>query len=79
MLNIPYETIFKDIVNIEGREINGQELKWSVFRDYPAEKMYDVVGNYVFPFIKTLDGNKESAYSKYMGDAIFKVPTLVNA
>ena len=75
MLNIPYETIFKDIVNIEGREINGQELKWSVFRDYPAEKMYDVVGNYVFPFIKTLDGNKESAYSKYMGDAIFKVPT----
>ncbi len=75
MLNIPYETIFKDIVNIDGREINGQELKWSVFRDYPAEKMYDVVGNYVFPFIKTLDGNKESAYSKYMGDAIFKVPT----
>lgn len=75
MLNIPYETIFKEIVNIDGREIKGQELKWSVFRDYPAEKMYDVVGNYVFPFIKTLDGNKESAYSKYMGDAIFKVPT----
>lgn len=29
----------------------------------------------VFPFMKNLHGNKESAYSKYMGDAIFKVPT----
>ena len=30
---------------------------------------------WVFPFIKNLHGDKESAYSKYMGDAIFKVPT----
>ena len=30
---------------------------------------------WVFPFIKELHGDKESAYSKYMGDAIFKVPT----
>lgn len=29
----------------------------------------------VFPFIKTLHSDKNSAYSKYMGDAIFKVPT----
>ena len=29
----------------------------------------------MFPFIKELHGNKESAYSKYMGDAIFKIPT----
>lgn len=75
MLRIPYETIFKDVVNIDGKEIKGEELKWSVFRDYPAEKMYSVVGIYVFPFIKTLDGDKESAYSKYMMDAIFKIPT----
>ncbi|WP_294468877.1 class I SAM-dependent DNA methyltransferase [uncultured Anaerofustis sp.] len=75
MLRIPYETIFKDVVNIDGKEIKGEELKWSVFRDYPAEKMYSVVGSYVFPFIKTLDGDKESAYSKYMMDAIFKIPT----
>lgn len=75
MLRIPYETIFKDVVNIDGKEIKGEELKWSVFRDYTAEKMYSVVGSYVFPFIKTLDGDKESAYSKYMMDAIFKIPT----
>ena len=29
----------------------------------------------MFPFIKNLHGNKESAYAKYMGDAIFKIPT----
>lgn len=30
---------------------------------------------WVFPFIKNLHGDKESAYAKYMGDAIFKIPT----
>ena len=31
--------------------------------------------NGVFPFIKNLHPDGESAYSKYMGDAIFKIPT----
>ena len=46
-----------------------------VFHDFPAEKMYANMQELVFPFMKNLHGNKESAYSKYMGDAIFKVPT----
>ena len=29
----------------------------------------------MFPFIKGLHSDRDSAYSKYMGDAIFKVPT----
>lgn len=37
--------------------------------------MYAVVQELVFPFIKNLHGDKESAYAKYMGDAIFKIPT----
>ena len=37
--------------------------------------MYTVMQEWVFPFIKNLHGNKESAYSKYMSDAIFKIPT----
>ena len=37
--------------------------------------MYDLVLNQVFPFIKNLHQDGESAYSKYMGDAIFKIPT----
>jgi type I restriction enzyme M protein len=33
------------------------------------------VANEVFPFIKNLHQDGDSAYSKYMGDAIFKIPT----
>lgn len=53
-----------------------QHLRWSKFsNEGNAEKMYLIVQNEVFPFIKKLHGNKESAYAKYMGDAIFKIPT----
>ena len=52
-----------------------QNLRWSKFKNFEAETMYDVVANGVFPFIKSLHTNKDSAYAKYMGDAIFKIPT----
>lgn len=52
-----------------------QNLRWSKFKNFEAETMYNVVSNEVFPFIKNLHTNKDSAYAKYMGDAIFKIPT----
>lgn len=53
-----------------------QHLRWSKFsNEGNPEKMYLIVQNEVFPFIKNLHGNNESAYAKYMGDAIFKIPT----
>lgn len=75
MLGLPYQSIFADTVQIGDRTIDGQQLKWSVFHDFPAGKMYAVMQEWVFPFIKTLHGDKDSAYSKYMDDAIFKLPT----
>ena len=67
LLGFEPERIFSD---------NEQELRWSKFsNEGDAQKMYDIVQNKVFPFIKHLHGNKESAYAKYMGDAIFKIPT----
>ena len=51
------------------------EYKWSCFRDYPAERMYELMQGEIFPFIKNLHGSKESTYAKYMSDAIFKIPT----
>ena len=65
MLELPYTSMF------EGHD----QYKWSVFRDLPAEKMYELMQTEIFPFIKNLHGGKESAYSKYMSDAIFKIPT----
>ena len=67
LLGVPYDRIFND---------EQQHLRWSKFaNEGNAEKMYEIVQNEVFPFIKKLHGNKESAYAKYMGDAIFKIPT----
>ena len=75
MLGLPYKSIFADEVTVGDRKIDGSQLKWSVFRDFPAGKMYSAMQEWVFPFIKNLDGKKDSAYSKYMDDAIFKLPT----
>ena len=75
MLGLPYKSIFADEVEIGDRTVDGNQLKWSTFHDFPAQRMYSVVQEWVFPFIKNLHGDKNSAYSKYMDDAIFKVNT----
>lgn len=66
LLGIDFDRTFQE---------NKQNLRWSKFKNFEAETMYDVVANEVFPFIKSLHTNKDSAYAKYMGDAIFKIPT----
>ena len=75
MLGLPYKSVFADEVTVGDRKIDGSQLKWSVFHDFPAGRMYSVTQEWVFPFIKNLHGDKNSAYSKYMDDAIFKLPT----
>ncbi|MHC1722181.1 MAG: N-6 DNA methylase [Aminipila sp.] len=75
MLGLSYKSIFAEEIMIGERKIDGTQLKWSVFHDLPAGKMYSVIQEWVFPFIKTLHSDKNSAYSKYMDDAIFKLPT----
>ncbi len=66
MLRVPFTSILGD---------KTESFKWSVFRDFAPEKMYKTVQEGVFPFIKTLHGDKNSAYSRYMSDALFKIPT----
>jgi len=66
-LGVHYEGIFPKEHSI---------YRWSKFKNLgSAEEMYDVVLNGVFPFIKNLHPDGDSAYAKYMGDAIFKIPT----
>ena len=75
MLGLPFASMFAGEVTVGDRKIDGRQLKWSVFHDFDAGRMYTVMQEYVFPFIKNLGGGKDTAYSKYMGDAIFKLPT----
>ena len=66
-LGITYESMFPG---------DCQKYRWSKFKNLgSAEEMYDVVLNGVFPFIKNLHQDGDSAYARYMGDAIFKIPT----
>ncbi len=75
MLGLPFKSIFADEVQVGERKIDGKQLKWSVFHDFDAGRMYSVMQEWVFPFIKNLGGDNNGAYAKYMDDAIFKIPT----
>lgn len=52
-----------------------QYLRWNKFKNLEAQQLFDIVSKEVFPFIKNLHGSKDSAYAKYMDDAIFMIPT----
>ncbi|AOZ96224.1 type I restriction-modification system subunit M [Butyrivibrio hungatei] len=66
-LGVPYEPMFPG---------DCQKYRWSKFKNLgSADEMYSLMTNGVFPFIKNLHQDGDSAYSKYMGDAIFKIPT----
>jgi type I restriction enzyme M protein len=66
VLDTEFEPIFPE---------DKQHLRWNQFKNFPAEKMYEVVSREVFPFIKSLNNGKSTAYSKFMADAVFQVPT----
>ena len=55
--------------------LDQSHMRWSRFREFSAEKMFQVVSTEVFPFIKDLHGDQDTAYSRHMKDAIFMIPT----
>jgi type I restriction enzyme M protein len=54
---------------------DGQNMRWSKFKNRDPRFIYDIVSTKVFPFIKSMNGNNASAFSRYMQDAIFLIPT----
>ena len=51
------------------------DLRWSVFRNFAPDKLYATISTYAFPFIKGLGSRKDTAFSRFMKDATFLVPT----
>ena len=64
--------IFPEGQDGKGRPYEG--LRWSRFKHLAPGEMYDVVGEHVFPFLRTLGGD-ESTYAHHMKDARFTIPT----
>jgi type I restriction enzyme M protein len=61
----------------EGTDPRGrpyEDLRWSHFRNMAPPEMFAVVGEHVFPFLRTLGGDG-STYSHHMKDARFTIPT----
>ena len=52
-----------------------EHLRWSKFRDFDPQTMYKNMMENVFPFMKNMHNDKDSAYYKYMKDATFMMPT----
>ena len=77
-----FGTEVKDPVFREGNWMNPETasevpyrtLRWHVFKNLDASAMFSTLRTHVFPFIKHLNGGKESAYSRFMENAIFLIP-----
>lgn len=50
-----------------------EELRWHTFKHYDADKMYRTISRNVFPYIKNLNTGSDSAYSRFMGNAVFLI------
>lgn len=42
MLGLPYKSIFEENVTIGDRKVPGNQLKWSVFHDFPLRKCMQI-------------------------------------
>jgi type I restriction enzyme M protein len=72
-LNRPMERrIFPE--GVDARGCAYEDLRWSHFKNVAPAEMYVVVGEHVFPFLRTL-GSDGSTYSHHMKDARFTIPT----
>jgi type I restriction enzyme M protein len=49
------------------------DFRWSRFKNFEAKEMFEVVGEHVFPFLRTLGGD-DSTYAHHMKDARFTIP-----
>lgn len=51
------------------------KLRWNVFHNYAPDAMLSNMQNNVFPFIKQIGEGRNTAFSRYMKNAVFLIPT----
>ena len=56
-------------------ETDYNNLRWHVFHNFEPGAMLSNIQNYVFPFIKQIGTGKDTAFSRYMKDTVFLIPT----
>ena len=66
------QSIFPEGADAKGRDYN--DLRWSRFKNFAPAEMHAVVGEHVFPFLRSIGGDG-STYSAHMKDARYTIPT----
>jgi len=61
-------------VTFESTFAKHENCKWSIWSEYPSDKILAHVRDVVFPFMRAL-GGENSHYATYMKDATFSLPT----
>jgi len=56
-------------------KVDYKSLRWQNFKNMEPSKMFTLMRDYIFPFMKNLSGGKDTAFARYMKDAIFMIPT----
>ena len=56
-------------------ETDYKNLRWNVFHNFEPSAMLTNIQTYVFPFIKQIGEGKDTAFSRYMKDTVFLIPT----
>ena len=80
VLGVPLKNkVFQDgvcVISEEPRvETDYRNLRWNVFHNFEPGEMLANIQTYVFPFIKTIGEGKDTAFSRYMKDTVFLIPT----
>lgn len=52
-----------------------EDLRWHNFVHFSTEKMFHIVKDYVFEFIKKLHNDENNAFSRFMTDAKLDIPS----
>ena len=77
-IGTPSDFVFKEGNFVDEKlkiDVPYRNLRWSVFKEFENGKMFDNLRDNVFPFIKTLHGEKRTAFAEFMEDAKFDVST----
>lgn len=75
----PENLLFKDgecVISEEPRIVTDYKtLRWNYFHNLEPTEMFATVQTYVFPFIKQIGEGRDTAFSRYMKDTVFLIPT----
>ena len=64
---------FKDGIYLD--DVKYDDMRWHTFVKFDTEKLFRVVRDYVFKFIREMNDGEDNAFSRFMSDAKLDIPS----